>query len=168
MGKEGTKLDIYGTEHKGCQDTITFVPDLGGSLYWNILLQKDKFEEKWDDKVQNPYLIGKTVNTYLDYDDPRSIKLKAQYVKDKEAAGVIIWEISGDVVEKGVGSGVVASTPLIDALNSVLQTARKKPIPRRWRDPVVKIEKEKGWRAKAIKQNIKNIYKKGETPTSKQ
>ncbi|MEY3450734.1 MAG: hypothetical protein RL711_559, partial [Bacteroidota bacterium] len=31
-----------------------------------------------------------------------------------------------------------------------------------------KIEKEKGWRAKAIKQNIKNIYKKGETPTSKQ
>ena len=168
MGKEGTKLDLYGTAHKGCEDTITFVPDLGGSLYWNLLIQMDKFDQKWDDKVQNPYLIGKNVNTLVTYDDPKSIKLKAQYVKDKEAAGVIIWEISGDIVEKKIGSGIVGSTPLIDALNSVLQTPRKKPIPRRWRDPVVKVVKVKGWRVKAIKQNLKNIYKKEEAPTSKQ
>jgi chitinase len=169
IGKPGIKLDLHGKQHTGAIDTITFIPDIGGTLYYNILLQKDKFEEKWDDKSQVPYLVGKgDLNTFVSYDDPKSIKLKAEFVKANELAGVIIWELTGDYTEKAPGSGIVGQTPLIDALNSTLQTARKKPIPRRWRDPVVKVEKEKGWRAKAIKQNLKNIYKKGDTPTSQQ
>jgi len=163
LGKPGVKLDLHGKVHAGASDTITFVPDLGGTLYYNIMKYKDKFEEKWDEKSQVPYLVGKELNTFVSYDDPKSIKLKADFVRKNDLAGVIIWEISGDLIEKGEGSGVVASTPLIDALNESMLTARKKPIPKRWREPVTKPVREKGWRKNVIKQNFKNIYK----PTKK-
>jgi GH18 family chitinase len=32
----------------------------------------------------------------ISYDDPSSVGLKCQYVKDKTSAGVIIWELGGD------------------------------------------------------------------------
>ncbi|MEY5048723.1 MAG: hypothetical protein RLZZ175_2082 [Bacteroidota bacterium] len=161
LGKPGIKLDLYGKQHAGLIDTVTFVPDLGGTLYYNILKYKDKFEEKWDEKSQVPYLVGKgDLNTFVSYDDPKSVKLKAEFVKKNELAGVIIWEISGDFLEKGEGSGVVASTPLIDALNEVLLTPKKKAIPKRWKQPVTKPVREKGWRKEAIKQNLRNIHKK--------
>lgn len=164
-GKEGIKLDLYGKIHSGQTDDETFVPDLGGANYYNIMLNKDKFEDKWDEKAQVPYMVGKNINTFLSYDNPESIKRKAQFVNANDAAGVIIWEISGDFIEKTPGDGVIGSTPLIDALNETLLTPQKKSIPKRWREPSTKVQRENGWRAKAVKQNFKNIFKK-ETPAT--
>ncbi|MEY3416895.1 MAG: hypothetical protein RL060_1006 [Bacteroidota bacterium] len=159
MGKPGHKISLYDTAHTGLADSITFVPELGGSLYWNLLLNKDKFEDHWDDKAQVPYLIGKgDVNTFVSYDNPRSIQLKADYVKQHDGAGLIIWEISGDVVEKKAGLGIIGSTPLIDAINDRFLTPKKRSIPkRRTEAKVVKVKKEKGWRENIIKQNLKKL-----------
>ena len=42
--------------------------------------------------------------------------LKAQYVLDHKAAGVIIWEITGDFLPDG-------ATPLLDVVHAKLGTA---------------------------------------------
>jgi GH18 family chitinase len=51
----------------------------------------------------------------VSFDDEESISLKAQYVVDHKAGGVIIWEITGDYLEDG-------KTPLMDALYTVFSS----------------------------------------------
>jgi chitinase len=159
LGKPGTKLDLYGTSHMGLADSITLIPDLGGALYWNLMKYKDKFEEHWDEKAQVPYLVGKgELNTFVSFDNAKSIALKAEYVKQNDAGGLIIWEVSGDALEKKEGLGIIDETPLIDAINRTVTTPRKKRIPKRITEvKVVKVKKEKGWRMKAIKENMKKL-----------
>ena len=50
----------------------------------------------WDDCAQVPYLRKPDQTMIISYDDERSIGLKCQYILDKNAAGVIIWEITED------------------------------------------------------------------------
>jgi chitinase len=50
----------------------------------------------WDDEAQVPYLRRLDGGLVISYDDPSSIGLKCQYVKDRAAAGVIVWELSSD------------------------------------------------------------------------
>lgn len=50
----------------------------------------------WDGAAQVPYLRRGDASMIISFDDMRSISLKCQYVKDKQSAGVIIWELSQD------------------------------------------------------------------------
>ena len=76
-----------------------------------------------DANAQVPYLLGNgSLNTFVSYDNKESIALKANYVKNKNLRGVIIWEITGDYLETSLGSGIIAATPLLDTLNSVFCT----------------------------------------------
>lgn len=50
----------------------------------------------WDAQAQVPYLRRSDGNLLICYDDMSSVGLKAQYVKDRGSAGVIIWELGGD------------------------------------------------------------------------
>ena len=94
------------------------------------------------------------------YENSKSIKLKAEFVKQNDGAGLIIWEVSGDAIEKKTGSGIIDSTPLVDAINDSFVIPRKKRIPRRIQKPKIeKVKKEKGWRSKAIKDNLDKLYK---------
>lgn len=52
----------------------------------------------WDFCAQVPYLRSPDGETILSFDDMRSVYRKCRYVLDKGAAGVIIWEITGDSV----------------------------------------------------------------------
>jgi chitinase len=71
----------------------------------------------WDAEAQVPYLRKTDGSMVISYDDPSSIGLKCQYVKDKGAAGVIIWELGRDrrdgsselleVVGRSFGAGAV-------------------------------------------------------------
>lgn len=60
------------------------------------------------------------MNTFLSFDNERSIAEKANDIVDNDLGGAIIWEITGDYIETFPGSGVIANTPLVDTLNSVL------------------------------------------------
>ncbi|MFQ3575052.1 MAG: glycoside hydrolase family 18 protein [Cytophagales bacterium] len=134
MGKKnGEKLTLHSKNETKYSDTITFVPDEGGVLYYNILLNKHKFEEKWDSVAQVPYLVGKNINTFVSFDNEKSIRLKAEYIKSKKLAGVIIWEMSGDFIEKKPGTGFVKGFPLAEILYEVLDPCPLRPIRRRFK-----------------------------------
>lgn len=120
------------TPHLAKEDKTTFAVDEGMPQFFNIVYQMDKFTKCWDDTAKVPYLVGKDLNTFVSYDDERSIKLKAEYVLKANAAGVIIWDVTGDYVEKTPGSGRVSGTPLADVLNEVLQPCERKRIKKRW------------------------------------
>jgi len=106
--------DIY-SSHSGSNDIITFPDDAGVPTYYNIVAKLQEFDRYWDSDALSPYLLGKTINTYVSYDDEQSIGEIAKYVVDKNIAGVIIWEISGDYIDNGNGT---YSTPLADTITS--------------------------------------------------
>jgi chitinase len=108
---------LYGT-HTG-YDMSTFAEDEGQPLYYNIMKKMDMFTYYWDNGVKCPYLLGNENNTFVTYDDPLSVAMKAQYIVGHQAKGVIIWEITGDYIETSPGSGIIAGTPLLDTLHLV-------------------------------------------------
>jgi chitinase len=55
-----------------------------------------KFQRFWNDTAQVPWLYDAETGTMISYDDPESIALKAQYVKDQGLGGVMIWELASD------------------------------------------------------------------------
>lgn len=59
-----------------------------------------RFTEHWDDQAKVPWLSvqsddGKPLFA-LSYEDPRSVAIKAQYIKEKGLGGAMFWDYSGD------------------------------------------------------------------------
>jgi len=79
----------------------------------------------WDDQAKVPYLTKG--NFFLSYDDEESIGYKAQYVKDNNLAGVIVWTVYGDLEFGGAVTNYGTKlkkwsdvkSPLIDKVNEV-------------------------------------------------
>lgn len=111
---------LYGL-HSG-YDNVHFSEDAGQPHYYSILNAMSSYEYHWDDQVKCPYLLGTSFDTFISFDDTESIRNKAQYIKDHQAMGVIIWELTGDYIETFSGSGVIAGTPLLDSLIAVFNT----------------------------------------------
>ncbi len=106
---------LYGS-HTG-YDMVTFWEDEGQPLYYNILKRMNLFSAFWDGQVKCPYLLGNNINTFVTYENDESITLKAQYIRNQQALGAVIWEITGDYIETSPGSGLIDGTPLLDALH---------------------------------------------------
>jgi chitinase len=54
------------------------------------------FVRYWDDRAKAPYLWNRASRTFITYDDPQSIGIKAQYVKTHHLGGMMFWELSED------------------------------------------------------------------------
>jgi len=63
----------------------------------------------WDKSSQSPYLFNKAKGQFITYNDPLTIRLKAQYVKDNKLAGVFAWSLDQDT----------RSQVMIDAMQAV-------------------------------------------------
>jgi chitinase len=50
----------------------------------------------WHPDAQVPWLHNDSAGVFITYDDPESIGLKADYVREQRLGGVMIWEIGGD------------------------------------------------------------------------
>ncbi|MEN7548190.1 glycosyl hydrolase family 18 protein [Rapidithrix thailandica] len=82
----------------------------------------------WDDTAKVPYLTKG--NYFVSYDDEESIGIKAQYVNDRSAAGVIVWQVFGDLnlgpVTQKFGNKLPycpsTKSPLVNKLNEVFAT----------------------------------------------
>ncbi|CAG5077339.1 glycosyl hydrolase family 18 protein [Parvicella tangerina] len=110
-------LHVQGT---GQADLNTFGTDQGTPLYYNVMSSLSQFDYHWDSLAKTPYLTGKNgLNTFVSFDDERSVALKAEYIVEQDLAGAIIWEITGDYMETTPGSGIIAGTPLADTINNV-------------------------------------------------
>lgn len=132
-GKINLGVAFYGRSQMGATglhqatnctaNTALFSEDDGTPLYYNVMKNMASFDRYWDSDAAVPYLLGisggNADGTFVSYDDGVSVAKKAQYVKDNNARGVIIWEITGDYMETSVGSGIVAGTPLLDTINYV-------------------------------------------------
>jgi chitinase len=70
-----------------------------------------KFTRHWHDEAKCPWLFDAKSGIMISYDDPESIKLKAEYISDKTLGGVMFWELSADDSEN----------TLLNALGAVLR-----------------------------------------------
>jgi chitinase len=73
-------------------------------------IRMNELTRHWDDSAKAPYAVGKL--GLVSYEDPQSLAIKAQYVKDKKLGGLIVWEMSGDLMPNG-------NFALIDALQGM-------------------------------------------------
>jgi len=64
---------------------------------------------RYDEEAEAPYLYNKETGGFITFDDERSIKAKAHYVKEQGLAGIFAWEVSQDdgtllpAMHKGLG-----------------------------------------------------------------
>lgn len=58
------------------------------------LLPSSKFAESWDEEAKAAYLFDG--DTFITYENPRSIKIKVKYLQDRNLAGAMFWDYSLD------------------------------------------------------------------------
>ena len=56
----------------------------------------DGFIKRWDEQAKVPYLTNSAGTMVLSYDDPISVGLKAEYVRDNSLRGAMYWNIEAD------------------------------------------------------------------------
>ena len=59
-------------------------------------LNNPDYQYYFDDEAGVPYLLKKDGTVFLSYDDPKSIRLKAEYVKENNLGGLMFWEYGTD------------------------------------------------------------------------
>jgi len=110
-------IPFYGTIFTGT--TRLYASAGGGDQYCYSYLDTLNYTYNWDNVSQVPYLTcPNNGGFFVTLDDATSVGLKCQYAKSNGLAGVMIWEISGDVLSPGiqplltaVGSTMLVSTP---------------------------------------------------------
>ena len=55
-----------------------------------------QFEEKWDDQSKVPYLVDSSGKLVLTFENEKSIREKAAYIKSQGILGAMYWEFKGD------------------------------------------------------------------------
>lgn len=101
-------------------DARIFAEDAGSPAFYNILAQQELFFYDWDSLAQAPFLRSKNSNTFVSFDDERSVAQKARYILEHQLAGAVVWDITGDCVESPYFKGYIDCTPLADALKEAL------------------------------------------------
>lgn len=88
--------------------SISLTPDQGGNnmIVFNSLIKQGAltsdykgakgFTRLWDKCSSTPFLRSETADQVVSYDDPQSIMLKGQFVKESGMLGTNMWDISGD------------------------------------------------------------------------
>jgi len=59
-------------------------------------IDRNGFVRYWDDLAKEPYLWNAQARTFISYDDPQSLTLKADFVKAHHLGGMMYWEQSLD------------------------------------------------------------------------
>ena len=89
----------------------------GTPNYFFIMDKTSNWTQHWDEQAMVPYRTNGTY--FVSYDDQKSIAIKAQYIKDRNLAGTIVWQVYGDLNCSG---GISGSTklPKCNAVNAPL------------------------------------------------
>ena len=72
------------------------------SILVDEYINKNGYVRYWDDEAKAPWLFNGS--TLISYDDPESMKLKAQYVLDNDFGGVFYWEHKCDSTRTLLGA----------------------------------------------------------------
>jgi len=60
------------------------------------------YQQYWDNKAKAPYAYNSASKTFATFDNMRSVYEKTKYAKDRNLAGVMFWELSGDKKSGGL------------------------------------------------------------------
>lgn len=69
----------------------------------------------WDETAAAPYLYNPSKKQFFTFDDKRSIEVKTKYVIDNNLAGIMYWQLGGDLFTGG----------LLDVIDGVKRTYEK-------------------------------------------
>lgn len=92
------------------------VPDMNNGLYQPGIFKEgvdfadfkqyfsdtSGFQYYWDEKAQAPYEYNVQKHLFATFDDKRSIKAKASYVRRKKLGGIMFWELKCDQHKDGL------------------------------------------------------------------
>ena len=59
-------------------------------------LNTSTFVSFWDSKANAPYIWREKDSLFLTYENPKSLKIKVDYVKNKKMGGIMFWQFNGD------------------------------------------------------------------------
>jgi len=59
-------------------------------------INRNGYLRQWDEGARAPFLWNSARRTFISYDDPQSIRIKAGYVRELDLGGVMFWELSQD------------------------------------------------------------------------
>lgn len=85
-------LAFYGIAQSNSTGRWVKSQNLDYSVIVNKYLNNDEYTYVYDENAQVPYLIKKDGTIFISYDDPRSIKAKADYMREMGCAGLMYWE----------------------------------------------------------------------------
>lgn len=113
-----------------CADYTNWPKDVwDGTPNYSFILNKtgsgSGWTDHWDDVAKVPYKTNG--NFFLSYDNERSVGEKAQYIKDNGLAGVIIWQVFGDMLDMTASTQAKGkliycpntTSPLVNKINAV-------------------------------------------------
>ena len=69
----------------------------------------------WDNTAKVPYFINSSENRFISFDDTASVRLKTEYVIEKNLRGIMVWEITQDKLADG-------NQPLLEQINKTLKS----------------------------------------------
>jgi len=68
-----------------------------------------KAKRYWNDEAKAPWLFDADKGLMITYDDPESLRAKADYVRTEGLGGAMIWELSGDDKESSLLGAIRAA-----------------------------------------------------------
>lgn len=69
-------------------------------------VDRNGYVRHWDTAAEAPFLWNDSLMTFISYDDPESLRLKAAYVRSRGLGGVMFWHLNHDTT--GVLLGTLA------------------------------------------------------------
>ncbi|PYI53736.1 glycosyl hydrolase family 18 protein [Paenibacillus flagellatus] len=94
----GYKYKVSSAANNGLRQPFTATGS-GSVTYDSIVGQKlteNGYVRYWHEGSKVPYLFNPAESVFISYDDEQSIGLKADYIRDRELGGAMIWELSQD------------------------------------------------------------------------
>lgn len=114
-------IPFYGLTFNGT--TQLYKPASGGTPCEYTIAATLNYTYNWDSVSQVPYLTSPlNGGTLVAFDDPVSVRLKCQYAKAQGLAGVMLWEISQDVI-------TIGNQPLLNAIGAEMLALPPPPPP---------------------------------------
>ncbi len=106
FGKIFYSTDLYATNDSSKTISLFYknIVDTIASGNWNYF---------WDAVAKVPYLLSKSGNKFLTYDNPLSIAKKTEYVIDNNFGGIMIWALSYDLLSND-------TQPMLTAIHDVM------------------------------------------------
>lgn len=84
-------------EHNGLYQNST--GDRGSYGFSEIeqnYIGKNGFLALWDNSAKAPYLWNEKEKQFVTYEDPKSLKHKIEFIKEKNMGGIMFWQLYGD------------------------------------------------------------------------